>query len=117
MMPVEYRCDGACRRILSDLPNNEAVVDEGERKYCATDYQRLTAARAQFNANVVQLVDTAQVEFQRDLWNFVTPPLLEAAALTAVTEKLIDLQPANVVSIEHGGGRVTTGVTSEVTTG
>ena len=101
-MPVEYRCDGACRRILSDLPPGEQVIDEGERKYCQDDYTRLTKARAQFNARIQNMVDQATSGFQRELWDYTQPPLLDSTQLTESTEKLIALQPTNIIAVETG---------------
>jgi len=100
-MPSEYRCDGACRRILSEQSDG-GNVDEGDRKYCSSDFRRLTAAREHFNATVQSLIDAAQIAFQRELGDFAQPALLQAQVLTSVTEKIISLQPDNVVAVEHG---------------
>lgn len=84
-MPAEYRCDGACRRILSDLGD---YWDEVDRKYCVDDYPRLLAARAAFQTAVGATVDKALADFQKTLWNFISPPLVQEIVVNALNTKL-----------------------------
>ena len=84
-MPAEYRCDGACKRILSDLGD---WWDETDRKYCVDDYPRVLAARAAFQTAVQATVDNAYVQFQKTLGNFITAPLIPQATLDALHTKI-----------------------------
>lgn len=87
-MPLEYRCDGACKRILSDL-NPVDYWDEIDRKYCAdADYPRILAARAKFQLAVQTVVDNAYAVFLKDLSNFISAPLVPQAILDAIHTKV-----------------------------
>ena len=96
-MPAEYRCDGACRRILSDLGD---YWDEIDRKYCVDDYPRVLAARAAFQTAVQATVDNALVEFQKTLGNFITPPLVPEIVVFTLTTKLAALPKTNKTATE-----------------
>ncbi len=89
-MPGEYRCDGACRRILSDLQYTVGYWDEIDRKYCAdADYPRIAAARIKFQTAVQSVVDKAYAQFLLELGNFITPPLIPQITLVAISDSAL----------------------------
>lgn len=96
-MPAEYRCDGACRRILSDLGN---WFDEIDRKYCVDCYPRAQAARAAFQLQVQAVVDQALLQFQKTLGNFITTPLVQQAILDTLTTKVAAIPKTDKTATE-----------------
>lgn len=89
-MPAEYRCDGACHRILSDIQYTVGYWNEVDRFYCAdSDYPRLLAARTKFQNTVQGVVDKAYAQFLLELGNFITVPLVPAVVLITISDSAL----------------------------
>jgi|SRR6185312_3855952 len=99
-MPTEYRCDGACKRILSDL-GAISYWDEIDRKYCSdADYPRLLAARAKFQTTVQTVVDNAYSVFLKELGNFIAVPLIPQVTLIAISDKTLTVPKTDKTGAE-----------------